>query len=189
MTMWPFRKRQPACPFTDRRRSRPIPYRIARYHVPKPVLDATGQVMRRFGDEERECYVWWGGFFDEHGHAQVLTAFCPEVPSTYGCVRLTTPQLLALQARLRSLDQILLVELHTHPPGGGGQNEVDAAHPAATYRGFISIVVPNFASPALDALAGSHVYEYLDRNRWRELPVREIEERFVIEDAFQSVPV
>lgn len=188
MMMWPFRKRQPARQLPDRRRSRPIPDRIARYHVPKPVLDATGRVMRRFGHEERECYVWWGGSCDEHGHAQIVTAFCPEVPSTYGCVRLTTPQLLALQARLKSLDQVLLAELHTHPPGGGGQNEVDAAHPAATYRGFISIVVPDFASPTLNSLTGSYVYEYLGGNRWRDLPLREIEQRFVIEDAFQSVP-
>ena len=42
--------------------------------------------------------------------------------------------------------------------------------------------------PGLEGLGGSHVYEYLDRNRWRTLSVREIEERFVVEDAFQSVP-
>ena len=44
-------------------------------------------------------------------------------------------------------DQVLIAELHSHPPGAGGQNAVDAANGATTYPGFLTIVVPNFANP------------------------------------------
>ncbi len=165
------------------RRQRPIPDRILRYYVPLSVLEATDRFMRRFGEEQRECYVWWGGYFTPEGEGQIVTALCPEILSDFGRIHLNNKDLGALHAQLRALDQILLVELHTHPPGAGGQNAVDAAHPAVTYRGFISMVVPDFAHPALHDLRSAHVYEYVSSDHWRELKPTEIQERFVIEES------
>jgi hypothetical protein len=142
--------------------------------------------MRRFADEERECYVWWGGYFTDEG-GQVVTAICPEIKTQFGHIRLGTKELMALHSELRRLDQILLVELHSHPPGGGGQNEVDAAHPAATYPGFITVVVPDFGLPRFYDFSESHVYEYVRANRWRQLMQPEIRDRFVIEEASSLV--
>lgn len=169
------------------RRVRPVPDRINRYYVPLAVLEATDRVMRRFGLERRECYVWWGGYFTADGDAQVLTAICPEVPTTFGRVHLGLGELTLLHAELRALDQVLLVELHTHPPGAGGQNEVDAAHAAATYAGFISIVVPDFAEPRFHDLRRTYVYEYLIGGRWRQLDAEEIQARFVVEEQVRRV--
>jgi len=145
--------------------------------------------MRQFGKEKRECYVWWGGYFTSDGDAQVVTALCPNIPSKFGCIRLGIKELTLLHSRLRTLDQVLLVELHTHPPGAGGQNSVDAAHPAAPYRGFVSVVVPNFAFPQFYDLRKTHVYEYLDSGEWRQLEPREVQGRFVVEEGFMSVRV
>src|SRR5206468_3948680 len=105
--------------------------------------------MRRFGREQRECYAWWGGSFTLAGDAYVATAYCPDVRTDYGRIQLDARDFAALHADLRARDQVLIAELHTHPPGAGGQNEVDAAHPAATYAGFLTIVVPDFAYPHL----------------------------------------
>lgn len=171
------------------RRRRPIPDRIPHYYVPLSVICATDRFMRRFAQEQRECYVWWGGYFTADGFAQVLTALCPEVETSFGRVHLSLSDLSALHAELRNLDQILLVELHTHPPGAGGQNEVDAAHPATTYAGFISIVVPDFASPRFYDLRNTYVYEYLGAGRWRQLTSDEIQARFTIEEQLRRVNV
>lgn len=171
------------------RRRRPIPERIGRFYIPLPVLQATDAVMRRFGRENRECYVWWGGYYTADGDGQVVTALWPEVDSEFGRIYLDNHQLRALHSQLCSLDQVLLVELHTHPPGGGGQNEVDAAHPAAIYRGFISIVVTGFAFPRFYDLREAHVYEYLGGNKWRVFEEKEIAERFIVEEAYVSVDV
>ena len=145
--------------------------------------------MRRFGEEYRECYVWWGGYFTTDGDAQVVTALCPDISTEFGHIHLSNRELSVLHERLRSLDQVLVAELHTHPPGAGGQNEVDAANPAATYRGFISIVVPNFAAPRFHDLRQTYVYEYIQSGEWRELTPPEVEMRFVVEEPFISVRV
>jgi len=169
------------------RRRQPVPDRVGRIYVPLAVLQATDSVMRRFGRERRECYVWWGGYFTPQGDAQVLTALHPEVATDYGRIHLQAPQLARLHNRLRELDQVLLVELHTHPPGAGGQNDVDAAHPAATYAGFMSVVVPDFAQTQFYDLREAYVYEYLLGGHWRDLDSQEIAERFVIEETSVQV--
>ncbi|HXG43487.1 MAG TPA: hypothetical protein VNJ71_01885 [Gemmatimonadales bacterium] len=164
-----------------------MPERIGRYYVPLAVLEATSRAMQRFGREQRECYVWWGGYFTEAGDGQVVTALCPDIPTSYGHIHLGVCEIGALHSQLRALDQVLLVELHSHPHGAGGQNHVDAEHPAAPYRGFISIVVPDFAEPRLYDLRETYVYEYLQANEWRELESDEITRRFVVEEPFLRV--
>ena len=190
MSMWPF-KPNPKRPAEGqvtikKRRTQIVPQQICRWFVSESVLRATETMMQRFADEERECYVWWSGSFDCHGNAQILTALGAEIPTSFGRVELIHNSLLKLHENLRALDQVLLVELHTHPPGAGGQNSVDAAHPAATYRGFISIVVPNFCRNGLK-LEESHVYEYMARNEWRQLRTSEVRNCFVVEPNFVSV--
>ena len=171
------------------RRQLPIPDRIGRYHIPLSVLEATDRAMRRFGSEQRECYVWWGGYFTASGDAQVLTAICPEFPTEFGRIHLSHEQLTKLHSTLRTLDQVLLIELHTHPYGGNGQNSVDAAHPAATYNGFISVVVPDFAFPHFYDLRTTYFYQYRGNCEWRQLDSAEVEHRFVVEETFVSVEV
>ncbi len=168
------------------RRRRGVPDHIGRYYIPLAVLQATSAVMRRCGVERRECYVWWGGYFAGED-AQVVTALWPDIPTEFGHVHLDIRELEAMHQRLRELDQVIVAELHTHPPGGGGQNEVDAAHPATTYSGFISIVVPDFAAPYFHDLRTTYVYEYQAHGAWRDVLPVEIADRFVIEEPFTVV--
>ena len=101
----------------------------------------------------------WGGYYAD-GDGQVVIASWLEVQTEFGRIHLTNQQLRVLTRQLRQLDQILPVELRTHPPGAGGQNEVDSENPAATYPGFISIVVPDFALPNFWDLRNTYVYGY-----------------------------
>lgn len=172
---------------SGRRRQQGVPEYIRKFFIPTAILEATSRIMGRFGYEKRECYVWWGGYFNSDGVAHVLTAYSPIINTSYGRVHLQNQDLVAMHQELRNRDQLLIAELHTHPPGAGGQNEVDAAHPAAPYPGFISIVVPNFAHPRFDDLTEAFVYEYIKENRWRTLDSSEIRKRFVIEDSFVEV--
>ncbi|MBW3595885.1 MAG: hypothetical protein KY475_01265 [Planctomycetes bacterium] len=143
--------------------------------------------MRAFGEEQRECYVWWGGYFTASGDAQVLTAYCPDIATDYGRIHLRLGDLHAIHGALRERDQVLIAELHTHPPGAGGQNEVDAAHAAAPYPGFITVVVPDFAAPFFHDLRRCHVYEYVRDNRWRQLDASAIADKFTVEESFVQV--
>ena len=105
----------------------------------------------------------------------------------FGRVELNTAGYARLHRELRDRDQVLIAELHSHPPGAGGQNAVDAANGATTYRGFLTIVVPNFANPQFYDLRRAHVYEYEEAGRWRTLTPDEIQRRFIIDDTFVSV--
>ena len=171
------------------RRKRRIPEAIKKLHIPLAVLEATSRAMQCNGQEDRECYVWWGGYYTSEGDCQVVTALIPDAETTFGRIHLDNRQLSVLHTQLRDLDQVLVVELHTHPPGAGGQNDVDAAHPASTHKGFITIVVPDFAFPLFYDLRDAHVYEYQMQGNWRELSREEISERFVIEETAISVEV
>lgn len=174
---------------SGQRRRRPVPDRIQHYYIPLSVMNATNKVMRRFAQEDRECYVWWGGYFTQDGNAQVMTVIYPEIQTDFGRVYLSLSDLTKLHSKLRDADQVLLVELHTHPPGAGGQNEIDAANPATTYSGFVSMVVPDFAFPRFYDLRKIYIYEYLDSNKWRQLETNEIERRFIIEESFLAVEI
>lgn len=164
-----------------------MPDNIGQIYLPLPVLEATSRVMRQWGDEGRECYVWWGGYFQPNGAAQVVTALWPDVATEYGRIHLGQRDLLALHEKLRVLDLVLTVELHTHPPLAGGQNDVDAANASASYNGFISIVVPDFAAPRFHDIRSAYVYEYRGGGRWHELDREEIGRKFVIEEAVHRV--
>jgi len=168
------------------RRSIPIPDTIGRIFLPLSVLQATDGVMRRCGRERRECYVWWGGYFLPNGSAQIVTALWPDVPTKYGHIHLSHEHLVVLHERLRELDLVLVAELHTHPPGAGGQNDVDAANAVASYRGFISIVVPDFAHPHFHDLRRSYVYEYAGQSQWKQLSETEIEQKFIVEETINE---
>jgi hypothetical protein len=143
--------------------------------------------MRLFGIQRRECYAWWGGSFLDGGNAQVGTAYCPDVQTDYGRIELGVREFQALHRELRTRDQVLIAELHTHPPGAGGQNDVDAAHPAAPYLGFLTIVVPDFAAPFLHDLRDTYVYEYMGNLIWKQLNRNQIAEKFTVEECLINV--
>jgi len=165
----------------------PVPERITTVHVPLAVLEATSRIMREFGRERRECYVWWGGSFAPPNGARVATAYCPKIATSFGRIELDTAAYARLHRELRDRDQVLIAELHSHPPGAGGQNPVDAANGATTYRGFLTIVVPNFANPRFHDLRRAHVYEYEEAGRWRALTSDDIQRKFIIHDTFVLV--
>ena len=65
--------------------------------MPLSVMKETDNVMKRFGRENRECYVWWGGYYTD-GYGQVVTAIWPEVQTDFGRIHLTNRQLASLMA-------------------------------------------------------------------------------------------
>ena len=92
-----------------------------------------------------------------------------------------------MHRRLIDLDQILLVELHTHPPGAGGQNDVDAANSAMFYKGFKAIVVPDFGLPKFYDLRCCHVYSYSGNGHWHEMDINEISHCFLIDEICSEI--
>lgn len=158
-----------------------------KYYVPFSVLKATNDAFKIFGNRRAEGYVWWSGYIVNSDMAQICTAVYPNVRTRYGCVHLDRKALSAMHKKLIELDQIILVELHTHPPGAGGQNAVDAANTVLYYMGFKTIVVPDFGLPLFYDLRRCYVYSYIDNGRWHEMNEDEISDYFVIDETCSEV--
>lgn len=169
------------------RRKRVPSKAIKRYYIPLSVVEATNKLFRKFGALHTEGYAWWAGYINYDDEAQVCTTFYPNITTLPGRVYLDRAILSAMHSRLIGSDQILLVELHTHPPGAGGQNHVDANNAACFYPGFMTIVVPDFAAPKFYDLRDSYVYTYERDGFWRELEREEIAHRFIIEETVIEV--
>lgn len=158
-----------------------------KYYVPLSVLKATNDVFKIFGNRRAEGYAWWAGYIVNGKMAQICTVMYPNIKTQYGHIHLDRQVLGCMHRRIIELDQILLVELHSHPPGAGGQNDVDAANSALFYTGFKTIVVPNFGLPQFYDLRNCHVYSYLNQGRWHEMDCNEISNCFVIDETCTEV--
>lgn len=170
-----------------RRRTRPHPGSFSRIFLPRSVFDASDVIFREHREEERECFLIWGGYPDGLGGAVVASVIHPVVNSLYGRVALERKEVHRIMECLRKKDQILIVELHTHPPGAGGQNESDAAHTMSCHNGSIAVVVPDFGAPRFSDLSNSFVYEYRTPSGWEALLRQEVTERFVIDETLFKV--
>lgn len=160
-----------------------------RYYLPKNVIKDTDSIFKKFGKRNAEGYAWWAGYIINENEAQICTAIYPYVETQYGRVHLDRKLLSTMYKKLIELDQILLVELHTHPPGAGGQNDVDAANAAVYYKGFKSIVVPNFGLPKFYSLLNCHVYDYQKNGAWRRMNRSEISSRFIVDETLVEVKI
>ena len=159
----------------------------ARCYLPKNVIKDTDNVFKKFGNRNAEGYAWWAGYIINEVEAQICTVIYPNVETQYGRVHLDRKLLSSMYKKLIELDQILLVELHTHPPRAGGQNDVDAANAAVYYKGFKSVVVPNFGLPKFQSLLNCHVYEYQENGVWRKMNRSEIASKIKIEETLIEV--
>jgi hypothetical protein len=175
-----------SAPLTGRRKRIPSSP-IQSYFIPLSLMEGTDKIFRKWASRTAEGYAWWTGHLNSKAEAQICSVLYPEVKTYYGRIHLDRRMMSAMHRKLIELDQILLAELHTHPPGAGGQNEVDADNAAIFYPGFITIVVPNFAKPRFYDLRNSFIYEYQHSGLWRKLEKSEISKRFVIEESLVEV--
>jgi hypothetical protein len=158
-----------------------------KYYLPFSVLKSTNDVFKIYGNRRAEAYAWWAGYIVNGDMAQICTVLYPNIKTRYGHIHLDRQVLGFMHRRLIDLDQILLVELHTHPPGAGGQNDVDAANSTLFYKGFKAVVVPDFGLPKFYDLRRCYVYSYIGNSHWYEMDVNEISHCFVIDETCSEV--
>ena len=87
---------------------------------------------------------------------------------------------------LDSRDLVPLAQLHTHPRGAG-MSPIDRERPLVAVRGFLSIIVPDFAFVDPDNFEPWGVYEYESPRRWRELSGDEKLERLIVDDSILRI--
>lgn len=138
--------------------------------VPRELLDETEASLRAAGRNGHELFVLWTGrvsgttfeVHDAHVPRQV------SYRSEHGCgVRVDGDELHRLNAWLYKHEQVLGVQIHSHPEDAF-HSDTDDTFPIVTARGGVSIVAASFGHDGL--LAPSTATFRLTRDGWAPSP-------------------
>lgn len=120
---------------------------VQKFRVQSDSIRETLEAIRSAGREGYELFVIWSGtsngdaFNVAQVHVPNQTAYKLE---TGLCVRIGGPELHRLNAWLYEANQVVGVQVHSHPMEAY-HSETDDAYPIATLEGSLSIVLPFFA--------------------------------------------
>lgn len=119
---------------------------VLKYRVPRRLIDMTESELRKAGRSGYELFVLWTGRIN----GDVFDAMTMHVPQqtsykmeTGLCVRVDGSALHSLNQWLYQNQELLGVQIHTHPTEAY-HSDTDDAYPIVTAVGGLSIVIPNF---------------------------------------------
>jgi proteasome lid subunit RPN8/RPN11 len=115
----------------------------------------------------------------------VTTVVVPRTDAGHLHGKIPAEVVAALFESLDSRDLVPLAQLHTHP-GSARMSPIDRERPLVAIRGFLSIIVPNFAFTSADPETWN-VYEYQSHQEWLLWTRTDIERRLIIDDSIVQV--
>ena len=119
---------------------------VRQFRIQASALRETEEAIRSAGQDGYESFVLWSGTCDDDTFT-VAKAHIPEQTSykldAGLCVRIDGSELHRLNVWLYEAEQIIGVQVHSHP-GDAYHSETDDTYPIATLDGSLSIVLPFF---------------------------------------------
>lgn len=155
---------------------------MVNFYISPLVLKATEKVLKRWGKRSLESLVLWGGRRTQNGDYCVVTCYFPRQHRFSAYVEVEEWAMREVLSQLYLRKQMLVAQVHTHPPGITHPSGIDRSRVPIHRDGFIHIIVPNYGLMPLENLLHCSVYEYAIGGRWRPLSASEIKERFIIDD-------
>jgi proteasome lid subunit RPN8/RPN11 len=135
--------------------------------VPRSIFDETFARLRSCGGGRRECQSLWVGPWSAIGRISRLVH--PAHTASAVGFQLDPAWLNAFWNDLADSDEGVRVQIHTHP-GAAYHSSIDDAFPMLTTPGFLSLVIPRFATGPV-GFADSFLAQLGDDMRWREVPI------------------
>ena len=140
-----------------------------RFRVKASSIHKTVKAMRSAGRDGYELFVLWSGWVDNSIFI-VDTVHVPRQTSykleSGLCVRVDGDELHNLNVWLYRSQQIIGVQVHSHPTDAY-HSVTDDAYPIATLEGSLSVVLPYFGRDGWESV-GIATYR-LESGDWREL--------------------
>ena len=119
---------------------------VRRFRIQEKAIFETEEAIRSVGQEGAESFVLWSGTRDN----EVFSVAKVHVPDQTSykldaglCVRVDGSELHRLNCWLYEAQQVIGVQIHSHPKEAY-HSETDDAYPIATLVGSLSIVMPFF---------------------------------------------
>lgn len=143
---------------------------VTRFLVPASVVADTEAALREAGRDGYERFVLWSGVLDRT-HFVVRTTHVPpqralRLPDGL-CVTIDGDALHALNVWLFGHNEVLAVQVHSHPTDAY-HSETDDTFPVVTELGGLSIVVPDFCANSM--FAGAQAVYRLGLDGWEDMP-------------------
>jgi len=143
--------------------------------LPRRMLEESFSIFRACGANRRECQVYWASSWDDpNGLSEVIHP--RHTSSAYGLANDGT-WLGELWSDLATRNLGVRVQVHTHPCEAF-HSETDDAFPLLFDAGFLSLVIPNFAS-GLVGLDNAYLAEIQADGSWSQVPIAS---RIVVDD-------
>lgn len=141
-----------------------------RYQLPRLLLEQTFGHFRSCGMGRRECQALWVGPW---AHPQVITEVVhPRHSASPVGFQLDSEWLSDFWMRLSAEELGIRVQCHTHP-GAAYHSATDDAFPILHTPGFLSLVIPRFATGPVgfDAAFLARIDE---QGRWHEVGIADL---------------
>lgn len=138
-----------------------------RYALPRELLTRTFELFRSCGEECRECQALWVGPW---AHPNLITEVVHPVHSASPVgFDVDSAWLSGFWMRLGTENLGLRAQCHTHP-GAAYHSATDDALPILKTPGFLSFVVPRFATGRI-GFDGAFLARVDDDFQFREVPI------------------
>ncbi|PLR75276.1 hypothetical protein CU633_21955 [Bacillus sp. V3-13] len=156
------------------------PTNIPKFIIPLSVMNTTKRALRVAGRNGVEGLVFWSGVIGEGDVAFIKRAIVPSrLMASRVHATITEKDLNEIYCTLRSHNEFLLAQVHSHP-GAAFHSDTDDENAISFKKGFISIVVPFFGQVPFADLSQCKVYEYDGGQIWKALSRNEQTSRFKI---------
>jgi hypothetical protein len=133
------------------------------------MIAETFAILRSCGQYQRECQLYWVGAWAEP--TQLTEVVHPNhISNRYG-LTIDSDWISKFWGDLANRDLGVRVQIHTHPYEAF-HSETDDRYPLLFDPGFLSLVIPNFASGPL-GFADAYLTEVQQDGTWREVSIRE----------------
>jgi hypothetical protein len=148
---------------------------IARFIIPKTVVDDSVDFLREVGGTGAEGFVLWAGRIENTDTFRFHTVMVPEqrpITTDRGLlVIIGGDALFALNKLAYERKEILGGQVHTHPTSAY-HSDTDDHYPLVTLVGALSVVLPNFAKHAPKDIGEWAWYRLMEYGRWEPLNKR-----------------
>jgi proteasome lid subunit RPN8/RPN11 len=134
--------------------------------VGERLLEQSLSTMRRCGGGRRECVLFWAARASDT--SRVILVEHPAHTATRDGYSVDGNWLTQLWERMATDDTRVVAQVHTHP-GVAFHSRTDDAFPALSTPGFVSVVIPRYATEDLD-LGSWFVAELQEDGNWQSQP-------------------
>ena len=140
---------------------------MTRLSVPRSILNHTFSRFRKCGRGTRECQVLWtSSWRSPHSIDDIVH---PAHRSHVAGFAVEDRWLTEFWLELASADRGVRVQVHTHP-GAAFHSAIDDEYPIVHSKGFLSLVVPNFAFGRV-GFEGAYLTEIAPDGSWQEVAI------------------